>query len=63
MRFAIVVLMLASASATADTEIHSCLLADGTIAFQQTPCSEPAVNADDSSEVGESRYAGDSPAR
>lgn len=45
----------------AATEIHSCLLDDGTIAFQQTPCPEPAVDADDSSEVGESRNAGETP--
>ena len=62
MRFTIVVLLLAGASATADTEIHSCVQDDGTIAFQQTPCPEPAVNADDSSEVGESRNAGETPA-
>ena len=62
MRFTIVVLMLAGTSATANTEIHSCLLDDGTIAFQQKPCSEPAVNVDDSSEVGESRNANETPA-
>jgi hypothetical protein len=59
MRFTIVVLVLAGTGATANTEIHSCLQDDGTIAFQQKPCSEPAVNADDSSEVGESRNAGE----
>ena len=62
MRFAIVVLMLAGTSATADTEIHSCLLDDGTIAFQQKPCPEPAVKADVGSEVGESPGAGETPA-
>lgn len=62
MRFAIVVLMLAGTSATADTEIHSCLLDDGTIAFQQKPCSDPAVKADVGSEVGESPRAGETPA-
>jgi hypothetical protein len=62
MRFTIVVLILAGTSATANTEIHSCLLDDGTIAFQQKPCSEPAVNVDDSSEVGESRNANETPA-
>jgi len=61
MRFAIVVLMLAGTRVTADTEIHRCLLDDGTIAFQETPCSEPAVNADDSSETGESRSASEAP--
>jgi len=58
----IVVLMFAGASATADTEIHSCLQDDGTIAFQQKPCAEPAVIADDSSEVDESESAGETPA-
>jgi len=62
MRFAIVVLMLAGTSALADTEIHSCLLDDGTIAFQQKPCPEPAVKADVGSEVGESPGAGETPA-
>ena len=62
MRFAIMVLMLAGTSATADTEIHSCLLDDGTIAFQQKPCPEPAVKADVGSEVGESPGAGETPA-
>jgi len=62
MRFAIMVLMLAGTSATADTEIHSCLLDDGTIAFQQKPCPEPAVSAEDNSEVGESPGAGETSA-
>jgi hypothetical protein len=62
MRFAIVVLMLAGTSAAADTEIHRCLLDDGTVAFQETPCSEQAVDADDGSEVDESPGAGDTPA-
>ena len=62
MRFTIVVLMLAGASAAADTEIHRCLLDDGTIAFQQNPCSDPAIKADDSSKVDESPGAGEKPA-
>ena len=62
MRYTIAVLMLAGTGATADTEIHSCLLDDGTVAFQQKPCSEPVVNADDSSEIGESPDARDLPA-
>ena len=53
----IVILMLAGTGTTADTEIHRCLLDDGTIAFQQKPCSEPGANADDSSGVGESKSA------
>jgi len=47
MRFAIALLMLVGTSITANTEIHRCLLEDGTIAFQETPCPEPAINADD----------------
>jgi hypothetical protein len=62
MRFAIAVLMLAGTSAAADTEIHRCLLDDGTIAFQQNPCSDPAIKADDSSKVDESPGSGEKPA-
>jgi len=62
MRSTLLVLMLAAASAAADTEIHRCLLDDGTIAFQQKPCPEPAVKADVGSEVGESPGAGETPA-
>jgi D-alanyl-D-alanine carboxypeptidase len=62
MRFAIVVLMLAGTSAAADTEIHRCLLDDGTIAFQETPCSERPADADDSSEADESPGTGETPA-
>ena len=47
MRFAIMLLMLVGASVTANTEIHRCLLEDGTTAFQETPCPEPAIDADD----------------
>jgi len=54
MRFTIVVLILAGTSVTADTEIHRCLLEDGTFAFQEMPCPEPAVNADDGIEAGRS---------
>jgi len=43
--------MLAGTSATADTVIHRCLLDDGTFAFQETPCSEAAADADVSSET------------
>ena len=62
MRSIIPVLILAAASATADTEIHRCLLDDGTIAFQEMPCSEPTVDENDGSESGESRGAGEDPA-
>ena len=62
MRLAIVVLMLAGASAAADTEIHRCLLDDGTVAFQEMPCSERAADADGGSEADESPSAGETPA-
>jgi hypothetical protein len=62
MRFAIMVLMLAATSVTADTEIHRCLLEDGTIAFQETPCPDPAVSANNDSDADESRGAGENPA-
>jgi hypothetical protein len=55
MRFAMVVLILVGTGVTADTEIHRCLLEDGTIAFQEKPCSEPAANTDDGSKAGERR--------
>jgi len=58
MRITILVLMLAAASAAADTEIHRCLQEDGTIAFQEMPCPEQAVDADDGSKSDESRSAG-----
>ena len=44
--------MLAGTSVAADTEIHRCSLEDGTIAFQQTPCPEPAVHVDNGGEAG-----------
>ena len=59
MRSTFLVLMLAAASAAAETEIHRCLLEDGTIAFQEMPCSEGAVDANDGSESGEIRGAGE----
>ena len=62
MRFTIVVLMLAGASAVADTEIHRCLLDDGTVAFQEMPCSEQSVVADDGSDADESPSAVEPPA-
>ena len=62
MRSTIVVLMLAATSAAADTEIHRCLLEDGTIAFQETPCPEPAAVANDGSDPGEDYGAGEDPA-
>ena len=60
-RIAMVVLMLAGTSVAADTEIHRCLLEDGTIAFQETPCPAPTVHVDNGSEVGESQSENDTP--
>ena len=62
MRSIIVVLMLAAANAAADTEIHRCLLEDGTIAFQETPCSERAADAKDGSESDKRHGTGEDPA-
>jgi hypothetical protein len=56
------VLMLAAASAVADTEIHRCLLEDGTIAFQEMPCSERAVGTNDGDESDDGRDAGENAA-
>ena len=62
MRSTLLVLILAAASVAADTEIHRCLLDDGTIAFQEMPCAEQAADANDGSESGKSRDAGENPA-
>ena len=59
MRSTIVFLMLAAAGAAADTEIHRCLLDDGTFAFQEMPCPEQTVDADAGSESDESPGAGE----
>ena len=61
-RVVMVVLMLAGTSVTADTEIRRCLLEDGTIAFQETPCPEPAAPVDNGSEAGESHSENVTPA-
>ena len=57
MRSIILVFMLAAASAAADTEIHRCLLDDGTIAFQEMPCTERAAETNNGSEPDEPRGA------
>ncbi len=50
-RLALLPLLLASAQASADTEIHRCVQEDGSVSFQETPCPEPApVVADDPGE-------------
>lgn len=57
--FQFTILILAATSAAADTEIHRCLLDDGTIAFQEMPCPEPAAPADERSEPEENRTEGE----
>ena len=47
--------MLAGTGVAADTEIHRCLLEDGTFAFQEMPCAEPDATAVDGSEAVENR--------
>ncbi|MGI9341642.1 MAG: hypothetical protein ACR2QV_02260 [Gammaproteobacteria bacterium] len=54
--------MLVGTSVTANTEIHRCSLEDGTVAFQEMPCAEPAMNSDDRSDAGESHSDGGMPA-
>jgi hypothetical protein len=49
--------MLTGTRVIADTEIHRCLLEDGTVAFQEMPCAEPATETDDESETSDSRSA------
>ena len=61
MRVAIVVLLLAGTRASADTEIHRCLLEDGTIAFQEMRCTERTAEANDGNESTESRSTGEKP--
>ena len=62
LKHTMVILMLAGTSVAADTQIHRCLLADGTTAFQETPCPEPAVHVDNDSEANESNSESDTPA-
>ena len=59
---AMVLLMLAGSGVEADVEIHRCLLEDGTIAFQEMPCPEPAVHVDDGSETAENTSESRTPA-
>ena len=45
--------ILAATHAAADIEIHRCPQEDGSVAFQETPCPEPAAKVDDDDEAGE----------
>ena len=51
-RVAPIVLVLVCNAGLADTEIHRCLLEDGTVAFQEMPCPEPAPPGEKAQEAG-----------
>jgi hypothetical protein len=57
-----VALIFAGTGVAADTEIHRCLLEDGTVSFQETPCPEPTVHVDNGSESAESHSENGTPA-
>lgn len=61
-RLAIPLLILVGTTVIADTEIHRCLLEDGTFAFQEMPCSKAAVDTDDGNETGEKPIDRETPA-
>lgn len=52
-RVAAVAVLLVCGYAKADTEIHRCLLDDGTFAFQELPCAEPTEVSDESADASE----------
>jgi hypothetical protein len=58
MRISMIILMLAGTGAAADTEIHRCLLEDGTFAFQEMPCPAAPENTDDGIEADKSQKDG-----
>ena len=62
MRVTMMVLVLAGTGVAADTEIHRCLLDDGTFSFQEMPCPVAAVNADDGIEAGDGHKDSGAPA-
>jgi hypothetical protein len=57
MRVTMMALVLAGTGVAADTEIHRCLLDDGTFSFQEMPCPVAAIN-----EAGEGRKDSGAPA-
>ncbi len=59
---AIAVLLFAAGGVAADTRIHRCLQDDGTFAFQEIPCAEPAVPVDKGDEADESHSDSGTPA-
>jgi len=54
MNYTLLALSLAAAGAAAETEVHRCPMEDGTVAFQEMPCPEPAAAAGDGVETSES---------
>lgn len=62
MRVVLLFLVLAAAGGKADTEIHRCLLEDGTFSFQETPCAEPTAKNDDGDNSGRSPESPETPA-
>jgi hypothetical protein len=56
--FTTVIVLLLGTGVAADTEIHRCLLDDGTIAFQETPCPDAAIDAGAANKAADSRSAG-----
>ncbi len=48
----LVLLSLSAMHVSAETVIHRCAQEDGTIAFQETPCAEPADNSDSDGQEG-----------
>lgn len=50
-----IILVFAGNGVLAETEIHRCLLEDGTYAFQETPCPEPAPPDNDDLDAGNDR--------
>ena len=54
MRITIMLSVLIVTGVAAATEIHRCLLEDGTFAFQEMPCNVPAANTNDAIKAGDS---------
>jgi len=53
MRLSFLALTLSCATVAADTEIHRCTQADGTVAFQEKPCADIVEVADEATETAE----------
>ncbi len=51
MRVAMLIYLLCGTSVAAATEIYRCPLENGTFAFQERPCLEPAENSDDNKDI------------